>query len=44
MQCAFLSFIATIHYLEQPTNKFRRYFLIGILLLFLDATIIATVF
>ena len=36
----FLSFIATIHCLEQPTNKFRRYFLIGILLLFLDASII----
>lgn len=36
----FLSFIATIHYLEQPTNKFRRYFLIGILLLLLDASII----
>ena len=36
----FLSFIATIHYLEQPKNRFRRYFLIGILLLFLDASII----
>ena len=36
----FLSIIAIIHYLEQPTNKFRRYFLIGILLLFLDASII----
>lgn len=36
----FLSFIATIHYLEQPTNRFRLYFLIGILLVFLNASII----
>ena len=36
----FLSYIATIYYLEQPKNKFRLYFLIGILLLFLDASII----
>ena len=36
----FLSFIATIHYLEQPTNKFRLFFLLGILLLFLAASII----
>lgn len=26
----FLSFIATIHYLEQPKNRFRRYFLMRV--------------
>ena len=36
----FLCFTATIYYLEDPKNQFRFYLLIGILLLFLDASII----
>lgn len=36
----FLSFSATIYYLEDSKNQFRFYLLIGILLLFLDASII----
>ena len=36
----FLSFSATIYYLEDSKNQFRFYLLIGILLLFLDANII----
>ena len=36
----FLSFTATIYYLEDSKNQFRFHLLIGILLLFLDASII----
>ena len=37
---AFLGFIVSLLFMENPKNKFRLSFLIGILILFVDASII----